>query len=80
MRALVSPVWRQGDRRSDLSSLATGQWDAVVDACGYLPAEVASMVDALDGRFGRYVFVSSVSAYASGALPNDEQAPLGLPF
>ncbi len=69
--------WRQGDRRSDLSSLATGQWDAVVDACGYLPAEVASMVDALDGRFGRYVFVSSVSAYASGALPNDEQAPLG---
>lgn len=69
--------WRRGDRRSDLSSLAAGEWDAVVDACGYLPGEVAAMVDALDGRFGRYVFVSSVSAYASGALPNDEQSPLG---
>ena len=35
--------WRQGDRRSDLSALAMGEWDAVVDACGYLPAEVAGL-------------------------------------
>ena len=69
--------WRRGDRRSDLSALATGQWDAVVDACGYLPGEVSAMLDALDGRFGRYVFISSVSAYASGALPNHEDSALG---
>ncbi|WP_199873132.1 NAD-dependent epimerase/dehydratase family protein [Ideonella sp. A 288] len=69
--------WRAGDRRGDLSALAEGRWDAVVDTCGYLPSEVARMADALDGRIGCYAFVSSVSAYASATRPNDEQAPLG---
>lgn len=68
--------WRQGDRRADLGPLATGEWDAVVDTCGYLPGEVARMADLLHGRVGRYVFISSISAYAGSALPNDEDAPL----
>jgi 2'-hydroxyisoflavone reductase len=65
-----------GDRRVDLSALAHGRWDAVVDTCGYLPREVAAMAAALRGRVGRYVFVSSVSVYASTATANTEGDPL----
>lgn len=68
---------RRGDRRADLSALAEGEWDAVIDCCGYLPSEVGHLVDALAGRFGCYAFISSVSAYASTRTPNDEDAPLG---
>jgi len=69
---------RQGDRKADLSALAEGRWDAVVDTCGYLPCDVARMADCLQGRVGRYVFVSSVSVYASFAQPNDEGSALGV--
>jgi 2'-hydroxyisoflavone reductase len=67
---------RIGDRRGDLSALAEGEWDAVVDTCGYLPREVAAMAAALRGRVGRYVFVSSVSVYASTSAGNTEDDPL----
>jgi 2'-hydroxyisoflavone reductase len=69
----------QGDRKSQLQSLTESgrRWDAVVDTCGYLPGDVARMADALAGRVGRYLFVSSISAYASAALPTAEDAPLG---
>lgn len=69
--------WIQGDRKDDLSALATGHWDAVIDTCGYLPADVGRMAQALAGRVGCYAFISSVSAYASSARPNAEDAPLG---
>lgn len=68
---------RVGDRRADLSALAEGTWDAVVDTCGFLPREVASMVSLLKGRVGRYLFVSSVSVYASSAVGNTEDDPVG---
>jgi 2'-hydroxyisoflavone reductase len=67
----------QGDRQGDLSVLNVGRWDAVVDTCGYLPRDVARMAAALAGRARRYVFISSVSAYASAALPTPEDAPPG---
>jgi len=69
---------RVGDRRQDLSALAQGRWDAVIDTCGYLPAEVAAMADCLQGRVGRYVFISSVSVYADFRQPNHEHSPLGV--
>lgn len=69
---------RLGDRRGDLSALGGGRWDAVIDTCGYLPAEVARMAAHLQGRVDRYVFVSSVSVYAGAATPNDEDSPLGV--
>jgi 2'-hydroxyisoflavone reductase len=66
-----------GDRNSDLSALADGTFDATVDVCGYLPRQVRSLAGALDGRGGRYVFISSVSAYSSKVPPGyDESAPL----
>lgn len=68
---------RVGDRRTDLSALDTGEWDAVVDTCGYLPGEVRTMARHLAGRVGRYAFISSVSAYAGFAQANDEDSPLG---
>ncbi len=66
-----------GDRRQDLSALRGGRWDAAVDTCGYLPREVAAMAAALDAAVGRYLFVSSVSVYASFASPNDESSATG---
>lgn len=65
-----------GDRRGDLGALAPGRWDAVIDTCGYNPADVVPTATALAGC-GRYLFVSSISAYASFATPGqDENAAL----
>ena len=69
--------FRQGDRNGDLAALAEGRWDAVVDTCGYLPAEVAHMAQMLRGRVGCYLFISSVSVYASTSTPSREESPLG---
>lgn len=68
---------RRGDRRQDLSALAEGTWDTVVDACGYLPGEVSRMAELLAARIGCYAFISSVSAYADARQPNDEGSALG---
>jgi len=54
----------QGDREKDLDQL-TGQWDAVIDTCGYLPRIVRKSAEALKEKVGRYVFISSISVYAS---------------
>ncbi len=65
-----------GDRRGDLAALEGGRWDAAIDTCGYCPADVDPTASALAGC-KRYLFVSSVSAYASLAPPGqDESAPL----
>lgn len=53
-----------GDRDTDLSSLSEGQWDAVIDACAYRPAQVDLIADALRGRIGKYVLISTISVYA----------------
>lgn len=67
----------RGDRSGDISALARGEWDAVIDSCGYLPREVEATASLLKGRVGRYLYISSVSAYASFAQPNDEGSALG---
>jgi 2'-hydroxyisoflavone reductase len=66
-----------GDRNSDLSALADGTFDATVDVCGYFPRQLRSLAGALGGRGGRYVFISSVSAYSPKVQSGyDESAPL----
>jgi 2'-hydroxyisoflavone reductase len=67
-----------GDRRTDLSALDTGTWDAVVDTCGFLPAEVETLAARLRGRVARYLFVSSFSVYASSAVGNGESDAVGV--
>ena len=55
---------RLGDRNSDLSSLATGQWDVTVDTSAYVPRHVQLLSNALGPRGGHYIHISSVSVYA----------------
>jgi len=66
-----------GDRDSDLSALSAGTWDATIDVCAYFPRQVRSLHEALGERGGRYVYISSVSAYSPKVPPYyDESAPL----
>ena len=55
-----------GDRTRDLALVAGRRFDAAIDTCGYVPADLRASVDALRD-VGRYCFVSSISAYASFA-------------
>ena len=53
----------EGDRAKDLDQLA-GQWDAVIDTCGYFPRIVRMSAEALKDKVEKYVFISSISVYA----------------
>jgi 2'-hydroxyisoflavone reductase len=77
----------RGDRAVD--PLPEGDWDAVIDMPGYLPAAVRRSAETLRDSVDRYVFVSSISVYAGfregpkedspraelGDLPDDELLP-----
>jgi len=54
---------RLGDRNVDLSALASGSWDVTIDTSAYVPRQVRTLAQALDGRGGRYVQISTVSVY-----------------
>jgi 2'-hydroxyisoflavone reductase len=68
----------QGDRDRDLSALAGRDWDAVVDCDRYEPqAEHTHAAAALLAEHvERYVYISSVRAYASLEEPPHEESPL----
>ena len=53
-----------GDRTRDLSALDGLVWDAVIDVAGYDPRVVRLSAEALAGRTGRYVFVSTAGVYS----------------
>ena len=60
---------RVGDRDAgDYATLHDGEWDAVVDVNGYIPRHVAQAADALEGRVGRYLFISTGSVYDTKQL------------
>ena len=66
-----------GDRNDDLSALRDGQWAATVDVSAYLPRQVRSLAQALDGRGGHQLFISTASVYRTPVAPGfDESAPL----
>ena len=67
----------RGDRNGQLDALRGHSWDAVIDDSGYVPRHVRLSAELLAPHVQRYVYVSSVSAYASFARPNDESSPLG---
>jgi 2'-hydroxyisoflavone reductase len=65
----------RGDRTDPeaLKVLASREWDAVVDTCGYFPKDVRASAEALRDSVGRYLFVSSISAYADFSEgPNED--------
>jgi 2'-hydroxyisoflavone reductase len=65
-----------GDRDGKLGALEGGRWDAVIDNSGYVPRHVADSARLLADAASQYVFVSSISAYASFDIANDESSPL----
>jgi 2'-hydroxyisoflavone reductase len=67
-----------GDRKGQLDSLKGRQWDAVVDDTGYIPKFCKMSADLLGPNTGYCLFVSSISAYASFAKPNDVGSPTGV--
>lgn len=66
-----------GDRDDGLDALKGHKWDAVIDNSGYVPRHVADSARLLRPAVSHYVYISSISAYASFATPNDESSPLG---
>ncbi|MEW5685990.1 MAG: NAD-dependent epimerase/dehydratase family protein [Pseudomonadota bacterium] len=67
-----------GDRNAgDLASLKGRTWDACIDNPTTLPFWVRDAADVLAGNVGHYLFVSTLSAYASNDRPgDDETAPV----
>ncbi|MCB9885132.1 MAG: twin-arginine translocation signal domain-containing protein [Planctomycetes bacterium] len=70
---------RANDPAQDLSALENRKWDCVLDTSGYFTGEVEDVCKVLGGNVGQYVYVSSMSVYASlekDASPVDEDSPL----
>ena len=65
-----------GDRDGDLGALAGRTWDGVVDTSGYVPRVVRQSAELLRDAVGRYVFVSSISAYGDFSEPITEETPV----
>jgi len=65
-----------GDRDGALEALRGRSWDGVVDTSGFVPRVLRQSAELLNGSVDRYVFVSSVSAYADMSKPIDEGSPL----
>jgi len=65
-----------GDRDNGLDSLKGHSWDVVVDNSGYVPRHVADSARLLASAASHYVYVSTISVYASLATPINEDAPL----
>ena len=58
-----------GDRDTgDYAALRGGRWDAVIDVSCYVPRHVGQAMDAVSGRAGRYVFISSHAVYRHEGL------------
>lgn len=67
----------RGDRDGDLEALKRREWDVVIDTSGYVPRIVRDSATLLADNVRQYIFISSVSVYASHAEPGaDEDAPV----
>ena len=65
-----------GDRNGDLGELATGEWDATIDVCAYVPHRCAALLTTLDKRTGHYTFISTISVYDDDAAePGSPRTP-----
>jgi 2'-hydroxyisoflavone reductase len=66
-----------GDRKGQLDALRGRKWDAMIDDTGYVPKFVRMSAELLAPAVGYCLFISSISAYASFAKPNDEHSATG---
>jgi len=68
---------RDPDKGEGLKALAGRQWDAVIDNSGYYPRMVTASARLLAPNVQRYVYISSISAYArTDKEGTDERAPV----
>ena len=68
-----------GDRNSDLEALRGREWDVVIDNSGRQPAQVQASAELLRDAVGRYLFVSTLSAYADRSIiDQDESGVIGI--
>jgi 2'-hydroxyisoflavone reductase len=65
-----------GDRDGGLDVLKGKKWDAVVDNSGYVPRHVADSARLLASAVSHYLYISTISVYASFAVANEEDSPL----
>jgi 2'-hydroxyisoflavone reductase len=66
----------KGDRETeDIKQIAAGDWDTVIDFSGMQPGNIEVIIELLNERIGRYVFVSTANVY-----PLDEPAKLKFPI
>jgi nucleoside-diphosphate-sugar epimerase len=84
IRALPPEARRVTADVNDAASLAAvvgRDFDVVVDWLAFTPEQVRARTDALRGRIGQYVFISSASAYQTppARLPITESTPLRNP-
>jgi 2'-hydroxyisoflavone reductase len=64
-----------GDRNaSDLKSLEGRSWDVCIDNPTTLPFWVRDAARMLKGKVGHYLFISTLSAYASNERPGEDEA------
>jgi len=66
----------KGDRAGDLEGLQGRRWDVVIDNSGYMPQHVRHSARVLSDNIGQYLFISTISTYASYAQPNNEDSTL----
>jgi 2'-hydroxyisoflavone reductase len=66
-----------GDRNGQLDALRGRKWDVVIDDTGQIPKYVKMSAELLAPNVRYCLFISSISAYASFAQPNDENSPVG---
>ena len=66
-----------GDRKGQLDALRGRTWDAVIDDTGYIPKYVKMSAELLAPSVGYCLYISSISAYASFAKPNDIHSETG---
>ncbi len=68
---------RDPDKDTGLSALEGRKFDVVIDNSGYYPRHVKASAELLAPNVGHYIYISSVSAYASTAVEGqDETAAL----
>lgn len=54
----------KGDRYTDdILQLTNQYWDVVIDVSCYYPAKLDEFLAQMEGRIGRYIFISSIAAY-----------------
>jgi 2'-hydroxyisoflavone reductase len=58
-------VYIKGDRNTDdLLQVVNMEWDTVIDFTGFYPDNVEMIADLLEGKVGRYIFISTGNVYS----------------